>query len=559
VAALTQKNFDYFKRADICLYIFVLYTANTPAKKEILMSTAQTQFTKKTAVAAMLFVSVFTASVFSQAMDTAYVPFRVNVDAVITARQERLTGPGTQLEPIIVTLNAQGRAGSGSGADTLKLPIEGSSSVWNNSAAHGHLNAPAMLSDSRGNISLRLPAQQYRNAEFALYSVNGKRVLRGKASVSADVNGVSRKNAAPGVYLMSVKGADGSAFTARLTHGGGNMNINVVFGGVSQDKQLGKSAAAGDWTIKVSAIVPPGSQEYEDSVYTLHPAVGRDNARQNITLRRNLDPGPGPNPGVSEIGCSRAGLEAAVNSYLAAMNAGDYTLMPLTSNAKYVENTHDASASMNRVVPFGQGLWATPIQHDRHMNLIDVDECAAFTEVIIATQTPKYLNGVRLKVTGNQISEVWLVVTQEGDWLFNAANYLKYAKEETEKTDWKHNWSEIPVEERLTREELRTAGNAYLEYFGDKTVKPMWGVPCSRLEGGAYTGSGSNSSCNVGVPDLGMKLGPFQNLVDVDKGMTVSIFNFGGADSHLFRIIKGHGYRYIHTLTAMKQSDFQGP
>jgi len=506
------------------------------------MHTPHVQFTKKTAASAMLFALAFTASVFSQAADTAYVPFRVNVGATITATQERLTGPGTQLVPVTVTLTAQGRTG---GADTLKLPVAGTTSVWNGGGTLARLNAPAVTSDSRGNISLRLPARQYQNAEFALHSVNGKRVLRGKANTSEAVSGVSRKNVAPGVYLLSVRGMDGDAFTARLTHGGGGLNISVAFGGggVSPAAQLGKSAAVGDWTIKVSA------SGYEDSLYLLNPVKGRGNALQNITLRSS-------GPGVFEIGCSRAGLEAAVDAYLAAMNAGDYTLMPLTSSAKYYENNHDASYDMKRTVPFGQGLWATPLQHDHHMNLIDVDECATFTEVIISKQTPQYLNGVRLKVTGNQISEVWLVVTQKGDWLFDAANYLKYAKEETGKPDWQNNWSEIPVGERLTREELRTAGNAYLEYFGDKTVKPMWGVPCARLEGGAYTGGGSNSSCNVGVPDLGMKLGPFQNLVDVDKGMVVAIFNFGGADSHLFRIIKGHGYRYIHTLTAMKQSDF---
>jgi hypothetical protein len=39
--------------------------------------------------------------------------------------------------------------------------------------------------------------------------------------------------------------------------------------------------------------------------------------------------------------------------------------------------------------------------------------------------------------------------------------------------------------------------------------------------------------------------------------MVVIFFFFGGADSHLFRILPT-GFRYIHTLTAMKQSDFQG-
>jgi len=262
-----------------------------------------------------------------------------------------------------------------------------------------------------------------------------------------------------------------------------------------------------------------------------------------------------------QVGCSREGLEAAVNSYLAALAAGDHTLMPLTESARYVEND-------SRTVTFGQGLWQAPIIPDFHLNLLDVDECATFTEVIVANTTPQYILGVRLQVeadnstsvlhpprmlrsasAGGRISEVYVVATWQGHWLFNANNFLLYSQRE--------DWSELPENQRITREELRAGAQAYFDYFGDKTVDVPWGIPCARLEGGAYTGDRPTSSCNIGIPDVAAPIRhtrPY--LVDVNHGMVVLFVFFGGPDTHLFRILPT-GYRYIHTLTAMLQSDFQ--
>jgi hypothetical protein len=257
---------------------------------------------------------------------------------------------------------------------------------------------------------------------------------------------------------------------------------------------------------------------------------------------------------VGPISCTRAGLESAVNSYLAAIAAGDYTKMSLASDAKYYENDHDAkqnysTGKYDKEVKFGEGLWKTPLKVDFHRNLIDVDSCATYTEIIVANSDPQYVLGARLDVKDSKISKVTLVVTQKGDWGFNAKNYLSYSTKE--------DWSELPVAGRRTREQLRIDSYAYLAYFDDSTKvnpKPPWAKPCARLEGGAYTGDGG---CNVGIPQK-TPLKPVSYLADVDYGMVVVFLFFGGADSHWFRILPT-GYRYIHTLTAMKQSDYQAP
>ena len=217
-------------------------------------------------------VGVMAAGAFAADTDTAYVPFIVNVDATVTA----VSGDKT------VEINVTGNE-----ADTLPLPLVGKNSARNAAGAAGRLNAPA-VTNSRGNITLRLPAQSYQKAEISLHAVNGKRILRGKAAASETVSGVSRRNVAAGVYMLSVKGTNGSTFTTRLTHSGGKMNINVAFGAESASqppsRQLGKKAdvTTGSWEITVSA------EDYKVYTYTLgNLAEGSGNPLQVINLTTN--------------------------------------------------------------------------------------------------------------------------------------------------------------------------------------------------------------------------------------------------------------------------------
>jgi hypothetical protein len=218
----------------------------------------------KTLAAAVAAVTMTAAGAAAQT-DTAYVPFLVNVDAEVTARQ----GDGAGVSMAV----------TGGEAKTLAVPLGEQSSVRYAGGAKGRLNAP-LITSSRGNILLRLPAQSYKNAEISLYSINGKRIMSGKAAATETASGISRRNAAAGAYVLSVKGVNGSAASARLTHTGGSINISAAFVDESAQpgRRLEKSAEAGDWAIKVSAA------GYEDSLYTLNLAKGTY-PTQNITLR----------------------------------------------------------------------------------------------------------------------------------------------------------------------------------------------------------------------------------------------------------------------------------
>jgi hypothetical protein len=204
--------------------------------------------------------------------DTAYIPFVVDVNAIVRATPNAGTTAVVAQVQMTVSANTQ---------KTLKIPLPKTSGVL--SVAQRQASVPAVISNGGGKVTLNLPSQSYKNAEIALYSVNGKRILRKNVSASSAGNAISRKNAAPGAYLLSVAGMDGTVFSSRLTHSGGRLDINVTFGDRSHSsaRQLAKDAANGDWTIIVMSV----ALEYSDFdiMYTLNPAKG-ENPLQNITF-----------------------------------------------------------------------------------------------------------------------------------------------------------------------------------------------------------------------------------------------------------------------------------
>jgi hypothetical protein len=237
--------------------------------------------------------------------------------------------------------------------------------------------------------------------------------------------------------------------------------------------------------------------------------------------------------------CTRAVLQAAVDSYLAAQGEGNPSKMSLASQVKYFENMTEIKKD--------RGLWNTPLLVTFHRSFLDVDSCRTFTEVIVTEGDHPFVFGTRLKVEDGKISEIDSLVTKKGDWLFNADNYLKYSKAE--------DWRVLNANERIDREALIKAGNSYFDHFSDKAVQVPFGKPCARLEGGMYTTRNfddPNATCDIGFPEDKLPINNRSYVVDVDMG-TVNIYcRFGnppGApDSHTFRLVNGK-LRYVHTLT----------
>jgi hypothetical protein len=242
----------------------------------------------------------------------------------------------------------------------------------------------------------------------------------------------------------------------------------------------------------------------------------------------------------AETACTRPMLEAATESYIAAQTAGDLSKMPLADDVKYRENMIPTTKE--------KGLWNTALPIALHRSIHDVPRCKTFTEVIVTEGGHPYVLGTRLTVADGKVTEIDSLVSDKDDWLFNAEDYLKYSKAE--------DWSMLAPDDRVSRQDLVDAANRYFDFvFLDKSIRPPWGAPCARLEGGAYTNAKNEDkdTCRIPAPLAELFIVNRSFVVDEDMG-TVNVFcRFGDSkegmpDSHLFRLVNGR-YRAIHTIS----------
>jgi hypothetical protein len=230
--------------------------------------------------------------------------------------------------------------------------------------------------------------------------------------------------------------------------------------------------------------------------------------------------------------CSRRNLQAAVDSYIEAQKAGDPSKMPIAPNVKFFQNQKSVTAD--------KSICATALPIAFHRDFLDTDSCQTFSEVIVTEGGHPYVWAMRLKCDNEKISEVNAIVTDKGDWLFNASKYLtKSSQDET--------WDTIPFDKRPTRQALIDACNAYFDYIGDQSVDLVpWGSPCYRVEGGlVYI-----TPCSDGIKGLHVNIPNRTYLFDPVMG-TINAFCFFGyaPDSHIIRFKEGK-ILYVHTLTA---------
>jgi hypothetical protein len=249
-------------------------------------------------------------------------------------------------------------------------------------------------------------------------------------------------------------------------------------------------------------------------------------------------------PAAAQAGCSRERLIEMADQYRAAQAAGSVimNMRPMGEWVNYYENFELSSMT------FG-GVIASPQKVDWDRSFYDTTLCRVYVESIITNPEHPYVLASLIRGTGSPgsppgtVSGFDVIVTDQGDWFFDAAKTLYYAQRE--------DWGEIPEAQRNTRQELQAAADAYLNLFKDKTVQVPWGTPCARLEGSVYTGTGQpTDSCNVGVPE-NLDMAERQYVIDPVFGAVAVFLKMGPSkrpDAHVFRIEDGK-IRYIHTVT----------
>ena len=249
----------------------------------------------------------------------------------------------------------------------------------------------------------------------------------------------------------------------------------------------------------------------------------------------------------AQVSCTRDGLRAATDLYIAAQTKGDTSGLPLAKGLGYVENFKPMSID--------EGLIKKAMKIDHQRSLLDTATCQTYTEVIVADKAAPYALGTRMRIDHGLIAEIEMLWTTTGYWGFNIDNYLKNTSSE--------DWDTIPAQKRDSYATLISAANAYLDAFLEgKTDLVPWGTPCNRTEGGMII---PGNSCAAGVPS-GVNIANRHFVVDETIGSVIAYCTFGAGgpnggsgspDAHLFRVENGK-LRFVHTMTHLLQANGPG-
>ena len=268
-----------------------------------------TKTMSKVLLTAVLSVLVLAVNAVSETAN-AQVPVIVNVPAnVVFAPITGVDGIGAEEN---VTANTQ---------KIFNIVLSTDYNPWGTtSLPPGQVNAGVQFKYSRGSVILNLPARAYSNAVISLHSLNGKRVLSGNASASnAQVFSISR-DIPVGVYVLSVKGANGKSFATRLAHNGEMLNINAAFVGEGYSALSKEASDYGRWTITVSA------DGYHTQIRTFKPVPGTNPAESFTLIQPASNPKTNFAETVSGSSSSGSGSSSSVSFEMIYIPGGTFTI-----------------------------------------------------------------------------------------------------------------------------------------------------------------------------------------------------------------------------------------
>jgi len=237
--------------------------------------------------------------------------------------------------------------------------------------------------------------------------------------------------------------------------------------------------------------------------------------------------------------CTREGLLAAANTYIAAQTSGQQTSLAFSSsNFTYQEN--------NKVVDIKKGVLSQALKIDLNRSTADTVACASYTMLISSTGSKPYVLSTQIRHADNDTSTITLIDTiaaTTGSLFFNAAKTLTYIKAES--------WATIDPSKRSNRTELRRVGDAYLDMWTDPKAADSipWGTDCERVEGSSLT-----KPCGVQLPHGGSAKPNSMRRYVIDEtiGSVDVLCDFSALgtmpDSHEIRLEDGK-VKYVHTVT----------
>jgi hypothetical protein len=243
----------------------------------------------------------------------------------------------------------------------------------------------------------------------------------------------------------------------------------------------------------------------------------------------------------SAADCTREGLLAAAQSYIAAQTAGNHSLLNLAAtNFTYQEN--------NKPVAIGRGVLSQPLKVDLSRSTADTVACASYTMLISSAGPKPYVLATQIRhPPGNNdtsvIAAIDTIAATTGSLFFDAKKTLGYIQKE--------DWSALPEGSRPSRDLLKKYGDAYLDMWTDPKAADSisWGTVCERVEGSQLT-----TPCGKSLPRGGSAKnnGDRRYIIDETVGSVDVLCSFDSLgslpDSHEIRVVDGK-VKYVHTVT----------
>lgn len=114
--------------------------------------------------------------------------------------------------------------------------------------------------------------------------------------------------------------------------------------------------------------------------------------------------------------CDRTFLNDMTAAYITAQTLGAPSqLQSLAPNMSYTEQFAPASLAT--------GILSHALTIASHRSFYDDVLCTAFTQYVVADAAHPYVIGTRFEGDGMHVTKMETLVTDQGDWAFNATGY----------------------------------------------------------------------------------------------------------------------------------------
>jgi hypothetical protein len=233
-------------------------------------------------------------------------------------------------------------------------------------------------------------------------------------------------------------------------------------------------------------------------------------------------------------------LSSTVDAYFTALAAHSASTLPLASNVKFTEN--------GKVLQVGQdGLWKTAGKLKFAATALDTDGCNAASEAVVPDGTMDIPYALRLKLAGQQITEIETIAVHPGDYKVNGSSFASDTGAIIASDTSVHWQDTVPTAQRNTAQQITAWMDKYFRVFPSGVCNTA--SSCKRLEnGGGSFSCSAGASCATGTPTGTPVLKSHIIFADVERGIGIGFDNFmGNCDMHFFKMYGGMVYA-VHAI-----------